>query len=87
MHEMLGALIVFSDCLILITMDRGHCQAVLKQKVLIPTHKASAYRHQVPDKPALAMSTMSKCSAHILISITHVLTSTSNRDLPLEEDE
>ena len=87
MHEMLRDLIVFNDCLILIAMDRGHCQAVLKQKVLIPTHKASAYRPQVPDKPALAMGTMSQYSAHILISITHVLTSTSNRDLPLGEDE
>ena len=31
MQVMLGYLIVFSDCFILITMDRGHCQAVLKQ--------------------------------------------------------
>ena len=39
MQEMLGDLIVFSDCLILITMDRGHCQAVLKHKVPNPTHR------------------------------------------------
>ena len=38
-QRMLGDLIVFSDCLILITMERGHCLEVLKHKVPNPNHR------------------------------------------------
>ena len=39
MQGMLGDLIVFIDCLILIPMYKGHSQVILKHKVSRTTHK------------------------------------------------
>ena len=54
-----GRFIVFNYCLILIKMDRGHCQADLK-------HGSD----QGSDKPDLTLGTISRYSVYILICIT-----------------